>query len=1020
MADTTRNIFSLSEYSDYTIAGDGIPIDSVFLKQGGAGASSGYVTRGGVGYPAEFKKADMSTDTFTTIPAAFPGPSGSNRDGYGAGATKDAIVFAGGNATPAGGGGANGAQSNWYKTPFATDTITLQSGNFSSNRYDIGGTSNGSNGAIYFYAGFRYGGSGGSDNAKLMTPTGTFYSLDQNFPTSDGIGSVGGTPEKGFIMGKLSSNTTNVWDFPYTTEYTSAMPGAAFPTAGKSTTTNIGTANNTYVAGFTDNGNTKKNWIQRLNHSAETTSTIPGATLADASSENGGIGNYTTHGYILGANTISSGSKSYIQKFVYTTDTVSLIPAVMQSSSGAGNGRSGSENGVVESLPKVRFDDNAESTPNYSWFAGGNPGTSTVNRLDMSTDTTDNMSSMSLKSGGGGGGTGSRELSTNQASSPTTGYYFGGGHSEVRRLHYSSQTESWQPGTTIPGATGEPGGGMTWSAAAGHSTAGYIMGGAFANTPWNGNYNTRSWVNKINYSSGGVNRIPSANLTSVPNEYGTGDGTSAVSSSGDTSGAAYLVGGQQWPSQGIRSNVWKMSYSTDTTTAVPSFVPTSQYNMTGHSEKSAGYFGGGSPTPSGGKMYKFPWATETFTHDGGDSLHRDAGSGGNQQAAYQGAGAPSSNNSSSSYIKKFTYATSTTSTLTARYSAGNKTNVGGMGALTNNLPSVPAAPPSTPTPSVSKENQNYALFHASNDTAYKKRDFSTDTTSSLTNNYAPAGWHSDAVADENAIYTNDYANAGWAHKIDWSSQTTTVMPNTWSGGVNPYWTGQYAATNMDQTKGYFTGGQYPSLSPSPNNGVGRRRQHIVFATGTGVNDGDDAQDYVARAAGGDSATRGYMFGGQDANGNAIGKITYMNFASGDSWDQVPGNPNFDMGWRRIDTAVVGNKDKLYIAGARYPAPNMPAPTSMFERFTFSTETRSNLPGSILTSNSSRKLTATGNQTQGYWSGSGYTGTSNKLVYSTETVSNTPNYPSYSGADNWARSQAQNAQPGQINVPIVFQ
>ena len=1005
MADTTRNIFSLSEYSDDTIAGDGIPVDSVFLKQGGAGASSGYVTRGGgAGYPAEFKKADMSTDTFTTIPTAFPGPSGSNRDGYGAGATKDAIVFAGGNATPAGGGGANGAQSNWYKTPFATDTITLQSGNFSSNRYDIGGTSNGSNGAIYFYAGFRYGGSGGNDNAKLMTPTGTFYSLDQNFPTSDGIGSVGGTPEKGFIMGKLSSNTSNVWDFPYTTEYASTMPGAAFPTAGKSTTTNIGTANNTYVAGFTDNGNTKKNWIQRLNHSAETTSTIPGATLADASSENGGIGNYTTHGYILGANTISSGSKSYIQKFVYTTDTVSLIPAVMQSNSGAGNGRSGSENGVVDSLPKARFVDNAESTPNYSWFAGGTSGlVSTVNRLDMTTDTTDNMSSMTIN--------GNRQLSTNQGSSPTTGYYAGswpGGTSQVRKLNYSAQTESYTSGMNIPGV---PADGLEKTAIAGNSTSGYIMGGHYyPNT-------TRSWVNKINYAGDGVSRIPSANIASVPNEYGTGEGTTAISSSGDTSGAAYLFAGQQWPSQGIRSNIWKMTYSTETTTALPSFGPNNMFMFTGHSEKSAGYIGGGSPTPSGGKMYKFPWATETLSLDGGIDLSRNAGSGGNQQYAYQVGGAPSGTNSTSSYIRKFTYSTSSTEVIPARYTVGAKTNIGGMGALTNNLPSVPAGPLSTPTPAISKENQNYALFHASNDTDYKKRDFSTDTTSSLTNNYAPAGWHSDAVADENAIYTNDYANAGWAHKIDWSTQTTTVMPNTWSGGVNPYWTGQYAATNMDQTKGYFTGGQYPSLSPSPNNGVGRRRQYIDFATGTGVNDGDDAQDYVARAAGGDSASRGYMFGGQDANGNAIGKITYMNFATGGSFDQVPGNPNFDMGWRRIDTSVVGNKDKLYIAGARYPAPNMPSPTSMFERFTFSTETRSNLPGSILTSNSSRKLTATGNQTQGYWSGSGYTGTSNKLVYSTETVSNTPNYPSYSGADNWAMSQAQNAQPGQINVPV---
>ena len=81
MADTTRNIFSLSEYSDDTIAGDGIPVDSVFLTDG-APASAAYVTSGIPGYPSEFQKADMNTDTFTTLPStAFPGPAGTNRVG---------------------------------------------------------------------------------------------------------------------------------------------------------------------------------------------------------------------------------------------------------------------------------------------------------------------------------------------------------------------------------------------------------------------------------------------------------------------------------------------------------------------------------------------------------------------------------------------------------------------------------------------------------------------------------------------------------------------------------------------------------------------------------------------------------------------------------------------------------------------------------------------------------------------------------------------------------------------------
>ena len=192
MADTTRNIFSLSEYSDDTIAGDGIPVDSVYLTDG-APASAAYVTKGGpAGHPSQLKKADMSTDTFTSIPATFPGPAGSNRSSLGMGSTKDAVWYVAGWAYPGGGGGANGARNDYNKTPFATDTMTQVPGNLPSGRYDIGGTANGANGAIYFYTGRTYNNGYQSDNVKLMTPTGTAYTLDGGFPESGGVGSVGG------------------------------------------------------------------------------------------------------------------------------------------------------------------------------------------------------------------------------------------------------------------------------------------------------------------------------------------------------------------------------------------------------------------------------------------------------------------------------------------------------------------------------------------------------------------------------------------------------------------------------------------------------------------------------------------------------------------------------------------------------------------------------------------------------------------------------------------------------------
>ena len=1010
MADTTRNIFSLSEYSDDTIAGDGIPVDSVFLTDG-APASAAYVTKGGpAGHPSQLKKADMSTDTFTSIPATFPGPAGSNRSSLGMGSTKDAVWYVAGWAYPGGGGGANGARNDYNKTPFATDTMTQVPGNLPSGRYDIGGTANGANGAIYFYAGRTYNNGYQSDNVKLMTPTGTAYTLDGGFPESGGVGSVGGNGEKAYIMGMKESapgNTSKSMRFSYITESANYLPGGNLEHPGKANTTNIGTVDSQYMAGFMGPGSVKRSYTQKLDFTTEGTALVPSAPLTETSSKNGGIGNYTTHGYILGADS-PTGEKSYIQKLLYSTDTISTIPAVLISNN-AGEGRSGAENGVPATVPKVRFQDGAESTPNYSWFAGGTSGlVTTVNRLDMTTDTTDNMSSMYIS--------GSRQLSTNQGSSPTTGYYAGswpGGTSQVRKLNYSAQTESYQPGMNIPGT---PADGLEKTAIAGNSTSGYIMGGHYYPN------STKSWVNKINYASDGVNRIPSANIASVPNEYGTGEGTTAISSSGDTSGAAYLFAGQQWPSQGIRSNIWKMTYSTETTAALPSFGESDMFMFTGHSEKSAGYIGGGSPTsyPEAGKMYKFPWATETLTADGGTDLSRNAGSGGNQQYAYQVGGAPSSNNSTSSYIRKFTYATSNTEVIPARYTAGPKTNIGGMGALTNNLPSVPAAPTATPTPSVSKETHTYGIYRTSYRSYSQKKDFTTGTTSTIptSGNVQVAA---DLVSDENAIYTNDWNTTGRSTKIPWATQSGTSSPNTWTTSVNPYWTGAKTATNMTPTKGYFTGGIANAISPSPNDGVGRRRQHIVFATGTGVSEGDKAEDYIYFAASSDSATRGYMYGGYNYNQGGTGKITYMNFATDGSFNAVPGTPGWTLSYNRAEAVAVGNREKAYIAGTRYNIPNIPAQVSRMEKFTYATETNQNLPGLNTPYASNRDMSATGDQEKGYWAGSFDNPNAFVITYATETKSGTPNYPvPNSNSSPRAISQAQNAQPGKINVPVSFQ
>ena len=63
MADTTRNIFSLSEYSDDTIAGEGISVDSVYVRDNAA--DNAYIG-GGTGGPSGSQISIMDKLTFST------------------------------------------------------------------------------------------------------------------------------------------------------------------------------------------------------------------------------------------------------------------------------------------------------------------------------------------------------------------------------------------------------------------------------------------------------------------------------------------------------------------------------------------------------------------------------------------------------------------------------------------------------------------------------------------------------------------------------------------------------------------------------------------------------------------------------------------------------------------------------------------------------------------------------------------------------------------------------------------
>ena len=1005
MADTTRNIFSLSEYSDDTIAGEGISVDSVYVRDNAA--DNAYIG-GGTGGPSGNQISIMDKLTFSTgglarVPSAdLTNFGGNNAAPF---SSASAGYFAAGVTGSSPGAAAQDRRSYVRKLTYSTETIANidyipEGGPSSGGPQGMGGA----NSATAGYAGAGSGTGAGDERSWVFKLTFAADSWSQlpSLPSSvhwqgDAIGNL----DAGYWSGGSPGVRTMVQKVNYSTDTTSRNPASDLSSPGRYFA-GAGNADAGFLMGR-GSSPAAHTTIFKFTYATET-STLHPSNMPNPVKMARGTGNLS-EGYAAGGQA-SGGSSVYstVTKFDYSTGTVSNLGTNMTRGEGYDMlAVSARDHGATGYKQLKRWTDGGEITPNHSYAGnGGSPMNTYVDRMDMTTDTVERVTGMNAYNNAWMAG-------TNMASSPSKGYYHGtnpGGRSSVFNIIYATDSRDHNPAlnTTVP---------FEYSRSSGNSTAGYIMGGQ-TSSPAPNNADV-SMTHKMTYSTDVTTRIPGANTSGGS----TGQGNAMMSSSGDTSGAVYMTGGLGWPAQVYRSYIWKMSYATETTALLSPRLD--RFTGTGHSQKDAAYYGSGQSN-SYGDVVKMPWATETFSLDGGTGMHRASASGGNQQAAYAMGGISALTGGGVSAVRKFTYATSTSEDVayltTTPSSVNNRQGGWGTGALTSNLPSVPEAPTATPTPSISKEKHTYGIYRTSYRSYSQKKDFTTGTTSTIPTSGTNVQVAADLVSDENAIYTNDWNTAGRSTKITWATQTGTSSPNTWTTGINPYFVGSYSATNMSPTKGYFTGGRHPSISPSPANGVGRRRQHIVFATGTGVNEGGKADDYIYFAAGSSSANRGYMYGGYTANEQGQNTITYMNFATDGSWQAVPGTPSFTLAYNRAEAAVVGNNEKAYIAGTRYPAPNIPAQVSRMEKFTYATETRQTMPGLNTPYASNRDMSATGDQEKGYWAGSFDNPNAFVITYATETKSGTPNYPvTSSNSSPRAISQAQNAQPGYINSPI---
>jgi hypothetical protein len=370
-----------------------------------------------------------------------------------------------------------------------------------------------------------------------------------------------------------------------------------------------------------------------------------------------------------------------MDKVTYSTDTRSTV--------------------ATAALSDARYSFGATGNSTSGYFGGGTPG-STMDKLDYSTEVTSRTPGASLsvaRSAPAASSSTANALpqqditATPQALQGNTGYFGGGApaYSTMDKVTYSSDTTAAVPGANLSvgreqlAATGNStsgyfGGGITGSPSSGYSTmdkvsystdtrstvataALSVARSSFAAT---GNQSSGyfgggttpaapgpySTMDKVSYSSDTTVAVPGASLSVARNSLAaTGNSTSG-----------YFGGGATPAVPGFHSTMDKVTYSSDTRSTVPgAFLSVARYNLAATGNSTSGYFGGGSPGPFS-TMDKVSYSSDTTAVVPGAFLsvaRNGLGATGNSTSGYFGGGFPGPR----STMEKVTYSTDTTAAV---------------------------------------------------------------------------------------------------------------------------------------------------------------------------------------------------------------------------------------------------------------------------------------------------------------------------------------------------------------------
>jgi len=799
--------------------------------------------------------------------------------------------------------------------------------------------------------------------------------------------------QDGYVVGGSDSSDNSVSYYQAISYSSDTRSNVANLPQAKSGVYGFSSPSNAYNVGGgpgnpSNNNNTYYSNTTKLVLSTQTSSALPGANLTEPYGRGGSTGS-STAGYLAGGYSGPGGEGSgwsRLEKLTYSSETMQRIP----SSNLPGKGYGGA----------TGWDQAATGNgDNFGvWIAGNiypspssNLTGSSVFKLVYSSEQWTDSTTWNLA------GPGNRMQKAGMTSSDSGAYIVGGSYPAntiVQKISFADMTNSVVTNSASPGRTD-----LT---ATGNPSSGYFAGGATGNNANGTGGSVTSIVEKMNFSTNSISRVPALDLANGLSNVGSMSAaqntplpiTQTFTGKEASFNFGYSMTGRVSPStnHSVMEVTYKVDYGTDTAAASPTAqVGYGYYEAFGGGNSLAAYKMGGrsNDVPADGSQIAEKVVYAIDTRQGlpnyGNRRYDSFAVTNGETALYGVGGRGQSSNQIKTDVFKMLYSSETWSAIPGtsddlaqarRQGASMASSTHGYFAGGGNLPGNPSSP----------------IYRSDVD----RMTFASETTDRIPSANLPSdvvmnrGWNDSTTGYSVGGVNSSSTYMSTINTLTFSTDTVAVSPsNLPSPMVEPQ------TMTSGNTAAYNVGGNSPSVSYLSS------IEKMSFATGTFLKTGNlPTYQYsgVGASAGNQglpfqvpppatpteskyelgTPEKGYIAGGFGPV-STISKLTMVT----ETFSNVSTTSEQN---RRY--AGFGSSTKGYFAGGSSPV------RTSCQKLDYSTDTRSMLSSNLTASRS--YLKAIGNNTAGYVGGgtpqNPYGTRLDKMPYSTETFSNLPSMP----------------------------